>query len=211
MDGAVFVQCGKPLERLAQGLLEYETLTGEEIERVIRGEPPQSEDGEGGSGAAVEEKKPSLTAIPKTRPKKNALTGTPRVPPGASPSSWASPPRRASPRRSPGCSSTSGHPFELVFFFTAVASVGRTLPPRRPWPRARRSAAADSPRPAGRGTSLHGFVLIFLRCFSFDFKRFSLFSNLFFVFCVFMCFRTFLCVFQRFCTFWTWFLNFRYF
>ncbi|MGR3423543.1 MAG: ATP-dependent zinc metalloprotease FtsH [Sagittula sp.] len=62
-------------ERLAKGLLEYETLTGEEIERVIRGEPPQSEDGEGGSGAAVEEKKPSLTAIPKTRPKKNGEEG----------------------------------------------------------------------------------------------------------------------------------------
>ena len=31
-------------ERLAQGLLEYETLTGDEIKRVIRGEPPQGDD-----------------------------------------------------------------------------------------------------------------------------------------------------------------------
>ncbi|NRB03998.1 MAG: ATP-dependent metallopeptidase FtsH/Yme1/Tma family protein [Rhodobacteraceae bacterium] len=51
-------------ERLAQGLLEYETLTGEEIERVLRGEPPHSGDDADG-GSAVEEKKPSLTAIPK--------------------------------------------------------------------------------------------------------------------------------------------------
>jgi cell division protease FtsH len=58
-------------ERLAQGLLEYETLTGEEIKRVIRGEPPHSEDDEGGSGA-IEDKKPSLTAIPKTRAAKKA-------------------------------------------------------------------------------------------------------------------------------------------
>ncbi|MEM8979683.1 MAG: ATP-dependent zinc metalloprotease FtsH [Pseudomonadota bacterium] len=55
-------------ERLAQGLLEYETLTGEEIERVIRGEPPQagpdSED-KGDDGSA-----PSLTAIPKAKRRK---------------------------------------------------------------------------------------------------------------------------------------------
>ena len=54
-------------ERLAQGLLEYETLTGEEIARVMRGEPPQAEGGDGGSGAI--EDKPSITAIPKTKPK----------------------------------------------------------------------------------------------------------------------------------------------
>ncbi len=54
-------------ERLAQGLLEYETLTGEEIQRVMRGEPPQSEDDDGGTGAV--EDTPSITAIPKTKPK----------------------------------------------------------------------------------------------------------------------------------------------
>lgn len=53
-------------DRLAQGLLEYETLTGAEIQRVIRGEPPESDD----DGSAPEqEDKPSVTAIPKTKPK----------------------------------------------------------------------------------------------------------------------------------------------
>ncbi|MDR9484113.1 MULTISPECIES: ATP-dependent zinc metalloprotease FtsH [Sediminimonas] len=52
--------------RLAEGLLEYETLTGEEIERVIRGEPPHAgaDDTDDKSGSA-----PSVTAIPKTKPK----------------------------------------------------------------------------------------------------------------------------------------------
>ncbi|MEE2944171.1 MAG: ATP-dependent zinc metalloprotease FtsH [Pseudomonadota bacterium] len=54
-------------ERLAQGLLEYETLTGEEIKRVMNGEPPQSDDDEGGT--PEKEEKPSLTAIPKTKPR----------------------------------------------------------------------------------------------------------------------------------------------
>ena len=31
----------KKFERLAQGLLEYETLTGDEIKRVMDGVPPQ--------------------------------------------------------------------------------------------------------------------------------------------------------------------------
>ena len=54
-------------ELLAQGLLEYETLTGEEIRRVIRGEPPHvdpDEDDTPDAGSA-----PSVTAIPKTKPK----------------------------------------------------------------------------------------------------------------------------------------------
>ena len=56
-------------ERLAQGLLEYETLTGEEINRVMRGEPPHVDpDDEGGSAEASDT--PSVTAIPKTRAKK---------------------------------------------------------------------------------------------------------------------------------------------
>ena len=54
-------------ERLAQGLLEFETLTGDEIKRVMRGEDPHSGDDDGGAGAADD--KPSLTAIPKTKPK----------------------------------------------------------------------------------------------------------------------------------------------
>ncbi|WP_397543576.1 ATP-dependent zinc metalloprotease FtsH [Roseovarius salis] len=53
-------------ERLAEGLLEYETLTGEEISRVIRGEPPEDE---GDGGAPEKEDKPSVASIPKTKPK----------------------------------------------------------------------------------------------------------------------------------------------
>jgi len=52
-------------ERLAQGLLEYETLTGEEIKRVMNGEPPQSGPGDDGEAQPVA----SVTAIPKTKPK----------------------------------------------------------------------------------------------------------------------------------------------
>ncbi|MEE4348491.1 MAG: ATP-dependent zinc metalloprotease FtsH [Paracoccaceae bacterium] len=54
-------------ERLAQGLLEYETLTGEEIKRVMRGDPPQANDDEDDKtdkGTAA-----SVTAIPKTKAK----------------------------------------------------------------------------------------------------------------------------------------------
>jgi cell division protease FtsH len=59
-------------ERLAQGLLEYETLTGEEIDRVIKGEPPESDD----DGSAPEkDDKPSVTAIPKTKPKPSSGLG----------------------------------------------------------------------------------------------------------------------------------------
>jgi len=57
----------KEWDRLALGLLEYETLTGEEIKKVMNGDPPHSDD-EGkddGSGASA----PSVTAIPKTKPK----------------------------------------------------------------------------------------------------------------------------------------------
>ncbi|WP_127901537.1 ATP-dependent zinc metalloprotease FtsH [Solirhodobacter olei] len=52
------------LERLAQGLLEYETLTGPEIGRVIRGEPLGRGDDENNAPGS-----PSLTTIPKTKPK----------------------------------------------------------------------------------------------------------------------------------------------
>ena len=60
-------------ERLAQGLLEYETLTGEEIRRVMRGEPPfASDDDDDASDAG---NAPSVTAIPKTKPKKQPPEG----------------------------------------------------------------------------------------------------------------------------------------
>jgi cell division protease FtsH len=54
-------------ERLAQGLLEYETLTGEEIKRVMKGEPPHAGEDEDDSSDAGNA--PSVTAIPKTKPK----------------------------------------------------------------------------------------------------------------------------------------------
>jgi len=55
------------LERLAQGLLEYETLTGSEITRVIAGEPLNR--GDDGDVPPRGGDTPSVTAIPKTRPR----------------------------------------------------------------------------------------------------------------------------------------------
>jgi cell division protease FtsH len=52
-------------ERLAEGLLEYETLTGEEIKRVMKGEPPHVDDDDAGDDGTA----PSVTAVPKTKPK----------------------------------------------------------------------------------------------------------------------------------------------
>ena len=56
------------LERLAQGLLEYETLTGSEITRVMAGEPlnrgDDDDDKPSDTGGSA-----SVTAIPKTKPK----------------------------------------------------------------------------------------------------------------------------------------------
>ena len=60
-------------ERLAQGLLEYETLTGEEIKRVMNGDPPTEGDDEGDS--PEEGSAPSVTAIPKTKVKKTPPDG----------------------------------------------------------------------------------------------------------------------------------------
>lgn len=51
-------------ERLAQGLLEYETLTGEEIKRVMEGKPPSLDDDDSAGGSA-EASKPSISVIPK--------------------------------------------------------------------------------------------------------------------------------------------------
>jgi cell division protease FtsH len=56
----------KEWERLAVGLLEYETLTGEEIKKVMNGDPPFSDDEDKDDGSASA---PSVTAIPKTKPK----------------------------------------------------------------------------------------------------------------------------------------------
>ena len=68
----ILTERGDEWERLAQGLLEYETLTGEQISRVIRGDPPEAGDDE---GDVIETSKPSVTAIPKTRPKSSPDAG----------------------------------------------------------------------------------------------------------------------------------------
>ena len=61
----------KEFERLAQGLLEYETLTGDEIKRVMNGEPPHKDDDEDTSDGDAS----SVTAIPKTKPRSKAGKG----------------------------------------------------------------------------------------------------------------------------------------
>ncbi|SMX30020.1 ATP-dependent zinc metalloprotease FtsH [Pelagimonas phthalicica] len=63
----IILERNDDFERLAQGLLEYETLTGEEIQRVMRGEPPHADDDDHGGSAEAD--KPSITAIPKTKTK----------------------------------------------------------------------------------------------------------------------------------------------
>ena len=60
-------------ERLAQGLLEYETLTGDEIKRVMNGSPPNDGDDEGEN--PDQGNAPSVTAIPKTKVKKTPPDG----------------------------------------------------------------------------------------------------------------------------------------
>ena len=59
----------KEFERLAQGLLEYETLTGDEINKIIKGQKLTSEDED-----VKKETKPSLAAVPKTskKPRKSS-------------------------------------------------------------------------------------------------------------------------------------------
>ncbi|MGR3342494.1 MAG: ATP-dependent zinc metalloprotease FtsH [Paracoccaceae bacterium] len=65
---AILVEHKGELEYLAQGLLEYETLSGEDMKRVIRGEAPQAGDDED-DDAPDQDKAASVTAIPKTKPK----------------------------------------------------------------------------------------------------------------------------------------------
>lgn len=67
------------LERLAEGLLEYETLTGPEIMKVINGEPLGRDDGDDGADTGGS----SLTAIPKTKPKRKGPDLSPEPEPTA--------------------------------------------------------------------------------------------------------------------------------
>ncbi len=71
---AILTEKHDDLERLAQGLLEYETLTGNEIAKVIAGEPlnrgDDDEDDTPDTGGTA-----SVTAIPKTKPRKKPGSG----------------------------------------------------------------------------------------------------------------------------------------
>ena len=59
----------KEFERLAQGLLEYETLTGDEINKIIKGQKLTSDDED-----VMLQTKPSLAAVPKTSKKPRKKT-----------------------------------------------------------------------------------------------------------------------------------------
>ena len=61
----ILTEKSEDLHRLAQGLLEYETLTGAEILRVIRGEPLGRGDDQGNSSGLTA----SVASIPRTKPK----------------------------------------------------------------------------------------------------------------------------------------------
>jgi cell division protease FtsH len=63
----ILLEKQEEFERLAKGLLEYETLTGDEIRKVIAGESLDADDDPGSAGAAGGTT--SVTAIPKTKPR----------------------------------------------------------------------------------------------------------------------------------------------
>ena len=58
----IILEKSKEFDRLAQGLLEYETLTGDEIKRVMRGDLPHDDDTDGSSSEDN-----SITSIPKSK------------------------------------------------------------------------------------------------------------------------------------------------
>jgi len=71
-------------KRLAEGLLEYETLTGDEIKKVIRGEPlnrGEDDDDKSDEGDAV-----SVTSVPKTRKQPRRRPGEDGIEPEPEPS-----------------------------------------------------------------------------------------------------------------------------
>jgi cell division protease FtsH len=69
---SVLTKKKRDLKRLAEGLLEYETLTGDEIAKVIAGKPLNrgQDDDEEDNGSA-----PSVTAVPKTKKPKAKPSG----------------------------------------------------------------------------------------------------------------------------------------
>jgi len=63
----ILTEKNEDLHRLAQGLLEYETLTGSEITKVIAGDPLNR--GDDDDTTPDQGNRPSVTAIPKTKPR----------------------------------------------------------------------------------------------------------------------------------------------
>ena len=61
----------KELDLLAEGLLEYETLAGDEIEKVVKGEPLERKDDDQDSG----DPKSTVTSIPKMRKAASGKSG----------------------------------------------------------------------------------------------------------------------------------------
>ena len=61
------------LDRLALGLLEYETLTGDEIQKVIAGDKLDRGDDEGGPDAP--DAKPTVASVPKSRRRRGVEDG----------------------------------------------------------------------------------------------------------------------------------------
>ena len=62
LDKKIILEKSKEFDRLAQGLLEYETLTGDEIKRVMRGDLPHDDDTDDSSSEDN-----SITSIPKSK------------------------------------------------------------------------------------------------------------------------------------------------
>jgi cell division protease FtsH len=67
----ILTRKSKDLEALAQGLLEYETLTGDEIINLIKGIPPKRDDGEGGPKS-----KKATSPVPKAGGAKRGSSGS---------------------------------------------------------------------------------------------------------------------------------------
>ena len=73
----ILIEQAEGFDRLAKGLLEYETLTGEEIRKVVAGDTPSAVDdgmGDGPSGGS------GVIAIPKTRARKPKAVPPPIAP-----------------------------------------------------------------------------------------------------------------------------------
>ena len=69
----ILEKCRDDLDRLALGLLEYETLTGDEIQKVIDGEKLDRGDDESGSDAP--DAKPTVASVPRSRRRRGAADG----------------------------------------------------------------------------------------------------------------------------------------